>query len=155
MGKEVDLKTTSDTVEISYQGNILCSHSLIKGKIGQYATDVSHMPPGSNAYGEWNSTRYLNWAKMKGPYTYEVVYRLFASVKVEQRYYRTVHSILKLADTYSDQRLESACQSALHILSRPMYRDIKRILETGKDLNKEEESEEKTTFFTRGGDYFG
>lgn len=155
IGKEVDLKITSDIVEISYQGNVLCSHSLIKGRIGQYSTDTLHMPPGSNAYGEWNSTRYLNWAKTKGPYTYEVVYRLFASVKVEQRYYRTVHSILKLADTYSDQRLENACQSALHILSRPMYRDIKHILETGQDLKEEEEPKEEATVFTRGGDYFG
>ena len=57
-----------------------------------------------NAYGEWNGTRYLNWAKTKGQYVYEVVYRLFESVNVEQRCYRSVHSILKLADTYTNRK---------------------------------------------------
>lgn len=53
----------------------------------------AHMPPYSNQYGEWSSTRYLNWAKKKGPHTYEVIYRLFKDAEVEQKYYRAAHSI--------------------------------------------------------------
>ena len=84
----------------------------------------------SNAYGEWNSSRYLNWARSKGPHVYQVIYQLFQSTKVEQRYYNAAHSILKLADKYSDERLESACRYALSLLKRPLYRDIKHILES-------------------------
>lgn len=157
MGKEVDIRITSDEITVYYENTPLCSHHLIKNRIGTYSTVTEHMPQGSNAYGEWNSTRYLNWAKTKGPHVYETVYRIFNSANVEQRYYRTVHSILKLADAYSDQRLDKSCQLALGESSRPMYRDIKHILETNRDLCQEDSDEtgEEPTLFTRGGDYFG
>ena len=157
IGKEVDLRITSDDIEVFDSNNLLSRHRLVKGRIGTYSTNAEHMPPGSNAYGEWNSTRYLNWAKTKGPHVYEVVYRIFSSTDIEQRYYRTVHSILKLADTYSDQRLDDSCHLALDEITRPMYRDIKHILETGRDRCQEshDDSESQPTLFTRGGDYFG
>ena len=157
MAKEVDLRISADDIEVYHANTLLCRHKLIKGRIGCYSTNAEHMPQGSNAYGEWNSTRYLNWAKNKGPHVYEVIYRIFNSTNIEQRYYRTVHSILKLADTYSDQRLDNSCQLALDEISRPMYRDIKHILETGRDLCQEtrDDSEDQPTLFMRGGDYFG
>lgn len=156
IGKEVELKITRDKILILYAHVPVCEHELENKYIGRYITDISHMPEKSNAYGEWNSTRYLNWAKQNGPYVYEVVYRIFQSVKIEQRRYRTVHSLLKLADVYSDQRLEHACQIALDTLTLPMYRDIKHILKSNIDICQDEkEEDEKPSKFTRGGDYFG
>ena len=156
IGKEVNLRISSNDIEVYCDNTLLCAHKLLNGRTGTYSTNAEHMPPGSNAYGEWNSTRYLNWAKVKGPYIYEVVRRIFAGTKTEQRYYRTVHSLLKLADTYSDQRLDKSCQLALDESSRPMYRDIKHILETRRDLCQEDMSsqEDQPTLFMRGGDYF-
>ena len=110
LGKEVTLKVTSNHPTILYNKNVLSEHELLWNRTGAYVTIPTDMPPHSNAYGEWNSTRYLNWAKNKGPNVYEVIYRIFASSNVEQQHYRTVHSILKLASTYSDQRLEEALQ---------------------------------------------
>lgn len=153
LGKEVTLKITSHRLVILHNKEVLSEHELIWNKIGAYSTIPTDMPPHSNAYGEWNSTRYLNWAKSKGPNVYEVVYRIFASTTVEQQHYRTVHSILKLASTYSDQRLEEACKLAIQQMNRPRYRDIKHILETGEDLCQPEEAPKGK--FTRGGDYFG
>ena len=153
LGKEVTLKITSHRIAILHNKEVLSEHELIWNKIGAYSTIPTDMPPHSNAYGEWNSTRYLNWAKSKGPNVYEVIYRIFASTTVEQQHYRTVHSILKLASTYSDQRLEEACRIAVQQLDRPRYRDIKHILETGEDLCQQHE--EPKGKFTRGGDYFG
>ena len=138
---------------VLYNKNVLSEHELIWNKIGAYSTIPTDMPPHSNAYGEWNSTRYLNWAKSKGPNVYEVVYRIFASSHVEQQHYRTVHSILKLASSYSDQRLEEACRVALQQMNRPRYKDIKHILETGEDLCQPQEP--SVGKYTRGGDYFG
>lgn len=130
----------------------LATHKLITNRIGAYSTVSDHMPPHSNAYDEWNSSRYLNWARSKGPHVYQVIYQLFQSTKVEQRYYNAAHSILKLADKYSDERLEFACRYALSLLKRPLYRDIKHILESKDDLRQEPESQSAT--FLRGGDYF-
>ena len=113
------------------------------------------MPRNANSYSEWNATRYLNWAKQKGKYVYEVIYNLFAGVRVEQTYYNTVHSILKLADTYSDQRLDNACHILLEKGIHPSFSNIKDILLTKKDLCQEnKDDKEETTIFTRGGDYF-
>ena len=90
LGKEVTLKITSHHLTILYNKNVLSEHELLWNKIGAYSTIPTDMPPHSNAYGEWNSTRYLNWAKNKGPNVYEVIYRIFASSNVEQQHYRTV-----------------------------------------------------------------
>ena len=152
IGKEVTLKITSHRIAILYNKEVLSEHEQLWNKIGAYSTIPTDMPPQSNAYGEWNSTRYLNWAKNKGPNVYEVVYRIFASSCVEQQHYRTVHSILKLASSYSDQRLENACKTALGYMERPRYRDIKHILETEQDLCQQEEPPKGK--YTRGGDYF-
>ena len=89
LGKEVTLKITSHHLTILYNKNVLSEHELLWNKIGAYSTIPTDMPPHSNAYGEWNSTRYLNWAKNKGPNVYEVIYRIFASSNVEQQHYRT------------------------------------------------------------------
>lgn len=158
IGQEVDLRISPSKISIYSDHRLLCSHDLCMHQIGRYVTEPHHMPPNSNAYGEWNSTRYLNWAKTKGQYVYQVIYKLFEDAAVEQRYYRSVHSILKLADTYSNERLNHACQYLLSIISRPKYRDIKRILETNEDLRQEKEMKDtgsQPTAFVRGGDYFG
>lgn len=156
LGKEVSVKMTRDLIEIYYDKEKLCEHQRTHNKVGAYQTNPAHMPPYSNQYGEWNSTRYLNWAKKKGPHTYEVIYRLFKDADIEQKYYRAAHSILKLADTYSDQRLESACKCALELFQRPSYKNVKNILKSGEDLRQAEKEENKTSSrFLRGGHYFG
>lgn len=157
IGQEVELKITAYKITILYKHMVICEHNLELVHIGQYITEAAHMPPNSNAYHEWNSSRYLNWAKTKGDNVYEVVYRLFQNTDVEQKQYRAVHSLLKLADIYSAERLDHACQYALSISTLPRYRDIKNILKSSADLCQEdtEDEEERVTTFTRGGDYFG
>lgn len=157
MGSEVDLKIYANKFEVYARQQIICTHNIINNRIGAYDTEASHMPPQSSQYGEWNSGRYLNWAKAKGPFTYQVIYTIFQNASVEQRYYRTVHSILKLADSYSDQRLESSCQYALSLFSRPTYKNIKSILKNKEDVCQEnkEEIDGVGSMFLRGGEYFG
>lgn len=157
IGNEVDVRITSTDLKVYCNRKLLCSHRLQKGRVGAYKTDPCHMPPNSNAYGEWNSTRYLNWAKTKGDHVYRLVKKLFDSTGTEQRYYRTVHSILKLADRYSNERLNQACRYILDTVSIPTYRGVKYVLDTGKDLQQKHEDEESETSwsFVRGGDYFG
>lgn len=156
IGKEVSLKIFASYFEIYYSNQLVCKHNIMHGRVGLYSTDESHMPPNSSSYGEWNSTRFINWAKTKGPSTYQVISLLFENCKVEQRYYRTAHSILKLADSYSDQRLENSCELALKLFSRPSYKNIKNILITNQDVcqSTEKNNEKKTGAFLRGGNYY-
>lgn len=156
IGKEVNVKIGSEFLDVYDEKTHLCTHRLFKERIGAYATDITHLPEQSAQYGEWNSTRYLQWAKKKGPSTEQVIQCLFNGALFEQKVYRTVHSILKLADLYSDQRLEAACQLALENISNPSYKHLKAIL-----LNNQDQTQKRTTqsvskgAFVRGGDYYG
>ena len=69
IGKEVTLRITAQTLDIYDDLTHLCTHRLIQSKVGVYSTDRTHLPEQSSQFGEWNSSRYLHWAKKKGPYT--------------------------------------------------------------------------------------
>jgi len=156
IGQEVNVKIGVEFLDIYDENAHLCTHRLFKERIGAYATDITHLPAQSAQYGEWNSSRYLNWAKKKGPFTEQIIQNLFNGALYEQKVYRTVHVILKLADLYSDQRLESACQLALENISKPSYKHLKAIL-----LNNQDQTQKRMTqpvsqgAFVRGGDYYG
>lgn len=157
IGKTVKLKITVYQVHIYFEGDILCSHTLIKGHDGTYSTDPTHMPKNSNAHSAWNKDRYLNWAKQKGPYTYQVILKRFESSRIEQQQYKTVHSILKLADKFTNERLETACQLALEHLTCPSYRNIKGILDNNQDMITKVKAiklRETKSRFLRGGSYY-
>jgi transposase len=156
IGKEVTLRISAQTLDIYDENTHLCTHRLIKSKIGVYSTDSTHLPEQSAQFGEWNSSRYLNWAKKKGPYTEQLIQNLFNSAHYEQKVYRSVHSILKLADLYSDQRLESACQLALENISKPSYKHLKAILLNNQDQSyKHIKPSVSKGAFIRGGEYYG
>ena len=159
IGETVDVRIYAERLEIYSGMEKLCEHRLVKGKIGVYVLEDSHFPPNSSRYGSWNSTRFRSWAKDYGPYTYEVIDRMFQH-GAEQKYYNSARSLLKLADVYSVERVERACQLALKHYMRPVYRNIKAILETGQDLNENtvrlndqrKESQEKVHL--RGAEYY-
>ncbi len=68
--------------------------------------------------------------------------------------------LLKLAEKYSAERLESACEKALSYTASPSYKSIKNILIAGKegpstDLATGAESTSKKYGITRGAGYYG
>lgn len=83
-----------------------------------------------------------------------------ASQRVEQQSYRSCMGLFKLADKYSDQRLEAACRKALSYTASPSYKSIKNILAAGQD-NIDTESQapnaastQNKHAITRGADYY-
>lgn len=84
---------------------------------------------------EWNATRFLNWAKQIGTSTHLVVERLLASYRIKQQGYTGCLSLLKLADKYSTQALEAACEKALTLIHSPRYKNIKRIIEVNQSTS--------------------
>jgi ribosome-interacting GTPase 1 len=53
----------------------------------------------------------------------------------EQIYYSKAHSLLKLTDKYTAERVENACIVALRKVQRPSYKTIRAILENNQDLD--------------------
>ncbi len=135
--RKVNVRVTGTTIEIFYNNNRIASHRRLYGRKGQYSTITEHMPASHQQYLEWNGDRFRKWAKTIGPATHKVTEAILTSRQVEQQTYRSCMGLLKLADKYSVDRLETACAKALSFTASPSYKSIKNLLETGNDRRKE------------------
>jgi len=147
-------------VEIFYKNTRIASHRRLYGHPGQYSTVIEHMPDKHKEYTQWNAERFIKWAGDIGPNTKQAVKAIIASKKVEEQSYKTCIALLKLADTYSVERLEAACEKALFYATTPNFRSVRTILKTGSDRLKpgacEIPCEDGTAFaFVRGTAYYG
>ena len=93
------------------------------------------------------------------PVTAAVVRIFLSAHKVEQQGYKSCMALLKLADRYSPQRLESACRKALSYTSSPSLKSVQSILKSGQDKLLPEDApakqeEPKAHKFTRGAGYY-
>jgi transposase len=158
---QVDVRITSRMVEIFYNGVRICSHPKLHGPLGEYRTINEHMPPQHRAAGEWSAERFISWGRSIGTNTEEVIRSLLSRYKVEQQGYRSCMGILKMADKYSVERLESACARALSYTPQPSYKNIAAILKSGQDKAgaKTQTSgpvyEHDAHSFIRGAGYYG
>lgn len=157
--KKVDVRVTEHTIEIFYNHNRIASHRRLTGRPGQYSTITGHMPQDHQRYLEWSGDRFRKWAERIGINTYSVVNATLTSKPVEQQTYRSCMGPLKLAEKYSDSRLEAACKEALSFTASPSYKSISNILVTGADRTGPSENEsgttkQKTKGITRGTDYY-
>lgn len=155
--RRVDVRLTRNVVEIFFEGTRICSHVRLYGRRGQYSTQEAHMPPNHQQYIQRNSERFRKWAEKIGQNTTAVVESILTGYKVEQQGYRACMALLKLADQYSPERLESACGKALFYTPRPSYKSIQTIIKSGQDKIFEESAAipEPSAFgFTRGADYY-
>jgi hypothetical protein len=157
---KVDIRLTQNIVEVFYQGKRIASHKRLYGYSGQYSTILEHMPEKHRQYTQWNAERFIRWASDIGPHTEQTVKAIIASRKVEQQSYKTCIALLKLADSYSSERLEAACEKTLSYSSCPSFRSIRTILKTGSDKRKIDTPQRKDDdtqqyAFTRGETYYG
>ena len=157
--KKVDVRVTEHTIEIFYNHNRIASHRRLTGHPGQYSAITGHMPQNHQRYLEWSGDRFRKWAERIGINTYSVVNAILTSKPVEQQTYRSCMGLLKLAEKYSDSRLEAACKKALSFTASPSYKSISNILATGADRTGSSENEsgttkQKTKGSTRGADYY-
>ena len=158
--RKVDVRVTDTTIEIFYNHNRIASHKRLHGRKGQYDTILEHMPEDHQKYLEWNGDRFRKWAERIGNNTYKVVDAILTSKRVEQQTYKGCMGLLKLADKYSVERLEAACEKALSYTATPSYKSIKNILTAGQDKSVNADSEIKPANtqnkygITRGADYY-
>ncbi len=156
---KVNVRVTRFIIEVFYHNHRIYSHPRLRGVIGQYSTVVDHMPENHKKYNQWDSERFVSWAKSVGSSCLVVTKGILSSYKVEQQGYRSCMSLLKLADKYSLVRLEAACHKALTYTPSPSCKSIKTILSTGQDkvvekaIRKNNSNDEYG--FTRGAEYYG
>lgn len=158
--KQVDVRYTHTMVEIYYKSQLLTSHKRLHGRRGQYSTIIDHMPANHQLYSEWDSKRFLRWAQDIGPSTRLVVKKHFESYRVEEQAYKGCLALLKLADKYTEVRLETACEIALKTIPYPRYTNIRLILESNVDRKTPASNEGETKIkneyaIVRGASYYG
>ena len=158
--RKVDVRVTDTVIEIFYNHNRIASHRRLTGRKGQYSTITEHMPSDHQKYLEWNGDRFRRWAERIGNNTCRVINAILASQRVEQQSYRSCMGLLKLAEKYSDRRLEAACEKALSYTASPSYKSVRNILAAGMDKAGKDIQDanapavQNRHAITRGADYY-
>ena len=158
----MDVRLTRSIVEVFFHNQRICSHKRLYGHPVQYSTIEVHMPEDHQKYLKWKVERFIEWANKIGNSTTITIKSILASYKVEQQGFKACMSLLKLADKYSVERLEAACQKALTYTPHLSYKSVKNILATGQDkVTKPMVSKPATDNtinnygYTCGADYYG
>lgn len=153
--EKVDVRVTVRVVELFYKGKRVASHRRCMKK-GEFKTIIEHLPSSHQKHLEWSPSRILTWAEKNGPYTGQLVQELMdESVHVEHSYRRCL-GVLRLASKYGAERLNNACQRALHFRAIS-FKSVKSILEKGLDKHPLKEKTEPLPLWhqnVRGSEYY-
>jgi len=158
IGRQVDVRITKNTIEVFDSGNRICSHPRIYGPNHQYSTVEDHMPPNHRKDVAWNGDRFRQWAAKFGENTQAVINVFLSNFKIEQQSYKSCRALLNLADKYSAQHLEAACEKAFTYTSRPSLKSIQTILKSGQVKRSPSPTQAPRSSeygFARGSQYYG
>jgi transposase len=131
IGKEIEVRISSNTVECFYKNKRVASH-IRSYQQGHHTTVRDHMPKSHQKMAEWTPDRFIRWAEKIGPQTAQLIMTVLSSRPHPQQGFRSALGILRLAKSYGDHRLEAASKRALMIGSSS-YRSVASILKHGLD----------------------
>ena len=129
VSKEVEVHMHERVVEIYSHHELIRTHLKANHK-GQWQTEMQDYPPYKAQYLLKTPQYCLKVATRIGANTHTVVEHLLGDRPLDRL--RSVQSILALADSVGEARLEAACARAMHF-GDPRYRRIKDILNAALD----------------------
>lgn len=123
-------------MEIYHHGDRLTTHNRFPDYVSnRYSTHPEDMPPAFRNITEWDDDRIRNWAASIGKSTLQVINRIFEGVDIKEQGYNPSLAVLRLSRTYTEARLETACELALSRgIKSPRYRHLKGILSANQDI---------------------
>lgn len=127
----VEARISGSTVEVFHDGHRVAAHVRSRRK-GGFTTEPTHRPKSHQKHLEWTPSRIIRWAKQTGPRTAELVNRIIEERPHPEQGYRACLGLLRLGERHGAERLEAACNRALHIRGIS-YRSVKSILQSGLD----------------------
>ncbi len=133
IGRQLDVRLGSDTVEVYDGATLVTSH--VRRPSGR-ATRLEHYPEAGQAFLRATPAECRGRAVRIGPATAELVNALLATETLHHR--REAQAVLRLADRYEPERLERACRRALDAADGRL-RTVRGILERGLDAVLPEE----------------
>ncbi len=155
-------KHTDRFVEIYYKSERLTTHNRFPDYMkNKYSTHPEDMPPAFRNITQWDDERIRNWASSVGKCTRLVIDRIFGSVNIKEQGYNPCLAVLRLSRTYTDARLETACELAISRgIKVPRYHHLKAILTANQDITYKERLESELSVddssmgYLRGSDYY-
>lgn len=127
MRKTVEVRLTQRSVEILYRGKRVAAHvrSCVKGG---YTTIEAHRPEKHRAHLDRYHGNLIHRAESIGSHTVGVLRRHMRSRRHPDQAVRNCLGILRLADDYSAEQLEAACEIAL-ALGSTGYRAVRSFIQ--------------------------
>ena len=139
VGRQLDVRLTATTVECLYRGQRVASH--VRSPLrGRHTTADEHMPEKHRKMGQWSPERFVRWARTIGPHTAALIDSVLRSRRHPQQAFRSCLGILRLADSYGEDRLEAAAGRAVE-LGANSYRSVESILKHCLDQRPSEQIE--------------
>lgn len=158
---QVDVKKTSDLIEVYFKEMRIASHKILSGDIGQYSTNANHMPDNHRKYLEHTPDKVRSWANDIGENTENFVEYILSN-NAEKKALTILSSVKNLSKYYSDALIEDGCETLMSISKVPTLSVLKTILKRMKDSKKSKENEtlnetrtDADYGFIRGAKYFG
>ena len=151
----MDVKFNSHLVFIYYNRTGIAKHPILsKHMTNGMRTGQAHLPlpPKKNLPVEDLRDK----ARETGPKTFEAIRRMFDEAKVKEQPMQTARAILSIADIYTPEVLEKACDKALRQYHMPYYKTIyshARSINSAKGLTGFKENNRKFGI-ARGADYY-
>ncbi len=129
IGRSVDVRVTSHTVEVFNGVERVASHARLKGVRGRYSTVPAHMPDAHRArLADWTPARFIGWADTIGPNTRQAVEAILGSRKIVEQSFRSCLGVMSLAKRAGGiARLEDSCARALAATPSPSYTLIRKL----------------------------
>ena len=127
----VEIRSTPTTVEILHKGTRIASHLRSRGR-GVAVANEEHRPRSHRAHLEWTPSRMVHWAETIGPNTARLFERIMNDKPHPEMGYRGCLGIIRLAEKYSAQRVEGACERAL-LTGACRYKSVESILRNSLD----------------------
>lgn len=124
IGKLVQVCATTSLVRIFYNHKEIAYHERSKKK-WEFKRKAEYAPPLQEAVLQCSREGLLSLAETVGSHTYQVVHEILSHPTIDKL--RPVRHLLNLANKYSKERLEKACQRACRY-KMFSYENIKNIL---------------------------
>ena len=129
--ESLDVRATATVIEVFHRGKRVASHRR-SYKRGGFTTLAEHMPKSHREYAEWTPQRVVEWSKIIGPYTAQLVEKILSTKKHPQQGFNAAQGLIRLAKPYGKERVERASKRALEIGAHS-YRFVKEMLKNKMD----------------------
>lgn len=157
IGRSLDVRLTSHTVEVFDGAQRVASHPRLTGVRGRYSTVPAHMPEAHRArLIDWSPDRFGQWAAAVGPDTARAIEAILASRKIVEQSYRSCLGVMSLAKKPGGTaRLEESCGRALAATPTPSYTLIKKLWAGWQRADPPPAPSLGDAGFVRGSGYYG